>query len=295
MNKHLKIGLTLMIIASVFFICSTVVFYFLREGEKEKRIYLEGELNEIIEAKKMLAEDLDEIKIINNDLENKLGSSRAEAQRIAKDLEEEKKAKSKLSAQLDGEKEKSDGLMADIMKEKEERLSVLHQLAKAEEEYSRLKDQYELLAKAKETLEDKIKKMMEKKGVELERIEVKAGEPQYAVEENLYLAMDTTPAAVPVIPPVINNPKPPVVIEEPEEEPSDADVLVVNRKFNFIVANLGRLGGADLGTSLDVYRNGKLIAKTKIEKLYDNMSAATILPEWKNAKIKEGDKIYFSE
>lgn len=270
MNRNLKIGLTLLIAASVFFLCSTVAFFILKEAEKEKRLYLERELSDIMKAKESLAQDLEEIKIINRDLESKLSSTKEEAGRISEELVREKEAKRLITSQLEEEKKKSDTLMADIMKEKEERLNLVHQLSQAEESYRELKDQFNLLIEAKETLEDKLKKMMAKKGVELEKIEIKRG-----YEPEAELALKNTPIT-------------------PGGKRS-ADVLVVNRKFDFIVTNIGKSDGADVGTELDVYRNDEFIAKTKIEKLYDNMSAAVILPEWKKSNIREGDQVYISQ
>ncbi len=283
MNRNLKVGLVLMIIASVFFLCTTLAFYILREAEKEKRLYLEEELEGVLEAKRLLAEDLGEIKIINRDLESKLGSARQEAERIAEELQKEKEAKELIVSKLEEEKKKTDTLMVDIMKEKEERLDILHKLAKAEETYNELKEEYDLMVKAKERLQEKIKRMMAQKGVELERIEVRGSTEEDITEEDITREE---------VEDVMQFAEEDVASEETEDP--DADVLVVNRKFDFIVANLGKLDGADLGTELDVYRDGEFIAKTKIEKLYDNMSAAAILPEWKDANIKEGDQIYFA-
>lgn len=272
MNKNLKIGIVLLLVASVLFLCSTVAFFIMKESEKEKRIYLEKDLEELMIAKDAIASDLEEIKITKNKLEIQLSSAKEEAERVARDLAREKEAKGLIESQLDQEKRRSDELMADVMKEKEERLSLVHRLSGAEEAYRDLKGQFDIMVEAKETLEHKLKDMMAKRGVELQRIEVSA-EYQRDEEVPAQELASTAPVSIGM---------------------KNGEVLVVNRKFNFVVANVGESDGLSIDTALDIYRDKKLIARTKVEKLYDKMSAATILPEYKSSSIKEGDQVYIS-
>lgn len=66
-------------------------------------------------------------------------------------------------------------------------------------------------------------------------------------------------------------------------------VLTVNRKFNFVVVNMGLKDKVKIGDTLHVERGGKKIGKVQVEKIYENFAAATIAEEPKNAPIKEGD------
>lgn len=68
-------------------------------------------------------------------------------------------------------------------------------------------------------------------------------------------------------------------------------VMTINRKFNFVVINLGVSDGAKMGQALTVERRGRAIARLEIEKLYDNFSAATIIQESEKDKINEGDGV----
>lgn len=68
-------------------------------------------------------------------------------------------------------------------------------------------------------------------------------------------------------------------------------VLTVNRKFNFVVVNLGLQDGLKMGDKLKVFKQGKSSATVQIEKLYDKFSAATILEENAQQRIAEGDEI----
>jgi hypothetical protein len=283
MNKNLKIGLVLLILASVCFLCSTIAFFILKESELEKRLYLEDELKDIVRSKDALARELSDIKQSNRELESKLTSVKEQARNISDEILKEKEARRLISDQLENEKKKGERLMSDVMEEKEERLKIVHQLSKAEDSYHLLKEQYDLMVKAKETLEAKLKEMMAGRGVELERIEVTSDyreeyeydyddTPGFSYQEQEYAYTPPEPAA---------------------PQSLTASVMVVNRKYNFIVVNMGKADGVAVGSRLDVYRNEKLIAKTKVEKLYDKMSASALLPEWKGANIREGDTVQF--
>ncbi len=68
-------------------------------------------------------------------------------------------------------------------------------------------------------------------------------------------------------------------------------VLSVNRKFNFVVIGLGIKDGIQMGDTLEISRQEKVIGNAQVEKLYENFSAATLVHEDKEAPIKEGDSI----
>ncbi|NQT06541.1 MAG: hypothetical protein HQ575_03270 [Candidatus Omnitrophica bacterium] len=299
MNKNLKIGLGLLITASVFLMCSTVAFFILKESEKEKRAYIEAELKKAVIAKEDTVRELGEIKIINKDLESKLSSARDEAKKISEQLAREKASKESLTSQLEEEKRKSDELLDDVMKEKEERLGLVHKLTSAEGAFRDLNDQYKVLMDAKETLEARLKDMMTRKGVELERIEVRGSTYQKDESGDLTNRYYEKPLNI-SRPAPSEKPKDDVVVETaytkiPAEAPQNQGaVLVVNRKFDFIVSNLGKADGINIGMELDVYRKDKLIARTCVEKLYEKMSASTILPDFTNAGIREGDQVFVS-
>lgn len=68
-------------------------------------------------------------------------------------------------------------------------------------------------------------------------------------------------------------------------------ILTVNRKFNFVVVNLGSKDGIKMGDQLTVYKAGVPSAVIQIEKLYDKFSAASIVKEDPRDQVKEGDEI----
>ena len=69
------------------------------------------------------------------------------------------------------------------------------------------------------------------------------------------------------------------------------NVLLVNRNYNFIVINLGSKQGISLDDVLSVQHEGAEIAKVRVEKLYDDYSAAYIVEEQSQHPIGEGDGV----
>jgi cell shape-determining protein MreC len=93
------------------------------------------------------------------------------------------------------------------------------------------------------------------------------------------------PAALPASPPAVAEPG------VQKEIGKTFQVLTVNRKFNFVVVNLGMKDLVKMGDTLSVERDGQRIGSVQIEKLYDRFAAAIILEESKESPITEGDLV----
>lgn len=79
-----------------------------------------------------------------------------------------------------------------------------------------------------------------------------------------------------------------VVVRPKAELPPQ--VLVVNREFNFIIVNLGK-GEVEVGMILEIYRADELLAKTRVERVYQNMCSATIIPDTERVNIRKKDRV----
>jgi len=304
MNRSLLLGFILLVFASVVLLSTTVAFYFVNEQEAKKSSRLEKKLQEVAKLKDSIAEDMDKIKERNDELESKLDSTDYEAKQAADKLAAAMEQAKKFEAEVEGHKDKTGEMTVELGKEKEERLKLSYKLSRVEEDYRSLLDQFEILLQAKETLEIKMKTMLAQKGIELERIEVRRG---YVEEEKtFYPEPEVTPAQSPAQAagiydePVVMSRRPSISESADHKkikaaEATKANVLVINSKFNFIVTNLGKADGAAIGSELDIYRNDKFLARTRVDKIYDNMSAATLLPEWAKVRVREGDEVYFSD
>ncbi len=99
------------------------------------------------------------------------------------------------------------------------------------------------------------------------------------------------PAAVPALAPVTEKKSPESIAAQGTPVITTPQVMTVNRKFNFVVINIGMKDKLKMGDRLRVERDGKNVGNVEIEKLYDSFSAATIIEEKKNQPIQEGDSV----
>jgi len=74
-------------------------------------------------------------------------------------------------------------------------------------------------------------------------------------------------------------------------ETSGYQVMTVNRRFNFVVVNLGMKEGLKMGDKLAIQRNNKTLATVQVEKLYDHFAAATIISEAQKDQVDKGDLV----
>lgn len=103
----------------------------------------------------------------------------------------------------------------------------------------------------------------------------------------------TPPIGSVLMPSSTSAPVAPVVTPSAARDMSSggARILTVNRKFNFVVINLGLQDGLKMADQLKVLKQGKDSATIQVEKLYDKFSAASILEEQPAQQIAEGDEI----
>jgi predicted RNase H-like nuclease (RuvC/YqgF family) len=81
--------------------------------------------------------------------------------------------------------------------------------------------------------------------------------------------------------------------ERPVPLPPDlkGKVVVVDPKFDFVVADVGEKQGAVERGLLLVSRNGKLVAKVRIWNVLPDRCVANVLPGWKLTDVVEGDLV----
>ena len=67
-------------------------------------------------------------------------------------------------------------------------------------------------------------------------------------------------------------------------------VLSVHRDWDFVVVDLG-WDAVRLGDTISIFHNDHLLAKARVERVQEGVSAATVLPEWKGAEIQVNDLV----
>ena len=67
-------------------------------------------------------------------------------------------------------------------------------------------------------------------------------------------------------------------------------IIQVNPEWEFVVVDLG-WHTVDIGDVLGIYRGDQLIAKVKVERVQEQVAAASILPEYRTAEIAVNDRV----
>ncbi len=248
----------LLVIGFVMATLAAVIFYVGRSDERAKRVWTEEQLQKVASAKEALEQERDELAKAKEALEGQLGDAQTQAKNLADQIAQEKRAREALTTELIQARRESTDLKGRLETERKEKLTLTEDLGKAKQSYQALSNELTTLRQAKEALEKRVKEMLAAQASEVEKIVVKP-------------TADTPPAPTPML--------------------LEGKVMVVNREFNFVVVNLGSKDGLQSGATVSISREGKPIATAQVERIYENMSAATVIDEAKKGSIKEGDLV----
>ncbi len=259
MNKP-KLSTIVLTIAFIAAALAAVNFALGRNTERARRVWVEGQLEKLTVAKEALEQEKEELTKTKETLEGQLKDASTQAKDLAEQIAAEKRARESLTTEMSKIRKESADAAQRLEKE---RAALNEELAKAKQSYQTLSNELTTLRQAKEALEKRVKEMLAVQANEAERIVVKPAPGAAA----------------------------PKLADLPSAKMLEGKVLVVNREFNFIVVNLGSKDGVKSGTQFNVLRANKSIGKAQVERLYDNMAAATLLVEEQKGQIKEGDLV----
>jgi hypothetical protein len=68
-------------------------------------------------------------------------------------------------------------------------------------------------------------------------------------------------------------------------------IMVADPKWNFVVLNIGENQGVLEDGEMLVNRNGKLVAKIKVQSVQKDRSVANVMPGWSLGEVIEGDQV----
>lgn len=261
MGRTFKIVLILLIGLSIFSSVLAAMAFLGKEKEQMKRILIEEKLASVLKDKLRIEKEL-------ADVQKAKESSESELKELTKNLKE-------LKSELEVEKEKADTavneaskrqkqllkLTEDLEDEKKEKETLARRLSGLQAEQDDLKRQFDKVKAEKAKLEKKVAEL-EQKTVELDKIVVK---PQEGTAST---------TAVPVVKSLLRG-----------------KVLVVNKDYNFVVTDLGNDDGISKGMVFEVQRDGQTLGTVEIDKIYETMSSATMLPGTRTLDIRKGDSV----
>jgi len=243
--------------------------FWLQSQERDKRHAAERELRLTIAERESLKQDLDELEQAKARIEEELGRVRTELVDAQDQLSEALASKEALTRAVDDRQKEIDRVAKELAQSRNEHTQLSTQVTALIEEREELQRQLAELEQAKADLESKVPELSEQPTVELEKVVVSSPppfvEPSNGVTARPVSAVSASPGA--------------------------GQVIVVNREYDFIVMNLGRKQGLSVGQEFHVVRGNEVLGRVKVEKVYDELSAAAILPESQKENIREGDAV----
>ena len=67
-------------------------------------------------------------------------------------------------------------------------------------------------------------------------------------------------------------------------------VVSVHQDWDFVIIDLG-WDAVKIGDTVSIFRNEELLAKGRVERVQEGVSAASVLPEWDIAKVRANDRV----
>jgi len=233
--------------------------------ERDKRVAKERELQGALAQLEGLKTQFDELQQSKVSIEDELARARRELTDSQDQLAQAVQAEETLKTSVEDREQEIARLTKDLEQTRGQQEKLTGQVTELQSERDALKQQLAELERAKGELESKVMELSDRPTVELDKVVV-SGEPGAGGA-----------AAMPV--------------SAMAGSASSGQVVVVNREYDFIVMNIGKNHGLAIGQEFKVVRGSETLGKVKVEKVYDELSAAAILPESKKDSIREGDAV----
>ena len=237
----------------------------LQTQERDKRQAKERELELAVAENHDLQAQLEDSQQARARVEEDLGRTRKELAKSQEEIAKAVEAQEALSRSVEDRQREIDRLTKDLDDTHTELKRIGAQFADLQAQRSTMQQQVADLENAKSQLEEQLAEASSRPTVELEKVLVTDGGAAGGVS--------ITP-----VPPT-------------SQGIPDGQVVVVNREYDFIVMNLGRHHGLSVGQEFQIVRGNNILGRVKVEKVYDELSAAAILPDSQKDSIREGDAV----
>ena len=273
-KSNSRIVVIMLVIFAVFSLSTAVALYVMKEKETSARLDLESKMERLKIEKTEVEKELQDTVLVKRQLENDLQVNKENYRLMLAQYQDQQAQNEKLTAEFNEKLKVIESLQSGLEKAERDNQRFNEKLAKMNQEYDDIKQQLGQIRMAKEALENRILQLNRKRmesSVELEKIVVGEGKPAAAAVSTV--AAEQKPEIVPLGP----------------AAHLEGQILVVNREFAFVVVNIGEKDGIKDAQVLDVFRGQKFLGKVQVERVYDTMSSAVILPEATKQELKEGD------
>ena len=237
----------------------------LMQQERDKRIAKERELKVIVAEREDLKARNSELEQAKTQAEEQLARARKDLTQAQQEMAKAIEARDTLTKSIEDREREIGRLTKDLEQAQTQSKQATSQLADLQSERDVIKKQLADLESAKSTLEAKVAEMSSHPTVELDKV----------VVNGQSMATGATATAS----------------SGPSGSSANGQVVVVNREYDFIVMNMGKNQGLTVGQQFKIVRGSEVLGTVKVEKVYDELSAAAILPESKKDSIREGDAV----
>ncbi len=250
--KSFRLIVILLAILCVVFLAFSFVTFSGLQSEKKTRIATENSLKDLQANKEDLQKQLDEQKKLKTDLESQLADLKGKVTSLQDKAEQ-------LASQIADERKAKEGALAKLSDKDKEIEEVKTNWESEKTGRAAIQDQFDKLQKEYVAAQKKLNDLQVTNQGLSKQVEDLQAKKEVELDK---------------------------IVVKPGVE-AEGKVLVVNKEFNFIVVAAGNNKGITPGVTFGVFRNNKLVAKAQVEKVYETMSAANILPD--SGEIKEGD------
>lgn len=170
-NRIIRLILTAAVIVAI---AASLLLFATLKKERDEKAALQNELAQVMKERKRLSVEVEELKLIKGDLEIKLNGIEAQAKILAENYEKEKTQNDVVRVEIRKKTEeiKTANTKLKSLQGENKKLQAMVNGEKAK--YGELKERVDNLANVKDKLEEKVKEIINKQGIELERIVVKA-------------------------------------------------------------------------------------------------------------------------
>lgn len=172
-NRNENILSGVLLIGVILLLSTAIVFYLMKESEKEKRITLQRQVDTLSIEKQNLETKLKESEIATAQAESNIKFQDEKISILNKEIEDEKTANSKYAMKIQEKELELHALKMKIEESRAQKQEAEKKLERINEDYLNMKFQLENIMRTKEELEKKAKEIAEKEGVSLGTVVVK--------------------------------------------------------------------------------------------------------------------------
>ena len=261
-----KMAVPLLGVCAALSVAVAAVAIVLQSQERQKRQAKEQQLQVALAENDDLKLTLQRTQQGKAAVEDELGRTRKELSGSKEELASAVQAQETLTKSVEDREQEIARLTRDLDQTKGHTQQLQAQVSSLQSERDAAKRQLADTETAKGELEAKVMELSDRPTVELGKVRVTSpGEPSASSKAAL------APVAI--------------------ASAASGQVVVVNREYDFVVMNLGKNHGLNIGQEFQIVRDNQVLGKVKVEKVYDELSAAAILPESQKDNIREGDAI----